>query len=131
MTSMLAFDRPPYGIRSLESGETVVVPQHTKARLRVHDGMVWATSSGDLDDVWLSAGQEHALDNKGRTVIESTTRATIELVPAAANDVIAGTPALAWQRMPAWMDDAGTLVALAGFVALMATAASVALGVFL
>jgi hypothetical protein len=66
---MLAFDRPSFGIRSLASGETVVVPQHTKARLRVHDGVVWATSSGDLHDVWLSAGQEHALE-QGRTVIE-------------------------------------------------------------
>ena len=121
MTSMLAFDKPSFGIYSLASGETVVVPQHTKARLRVHDGVVWATSSGDLHDVWLSAGQEHALDNKGRTVIESTARATIELVPAAANDVIAGAPALSWQRTPGWMDNAGTLIALAGLVAVMAT----------
>ncbi|MEP6943249.1 MAG: DUF2917 domain-containing protein [Betaproteobacteria bacterium] len=124
MTSMLAFDRPSFGIFSLASGETVVVPRHARARLRVHDGVVWATSSGDPDDVWLCAGQELTLDNKGRTVIESTARATIELVPAAANDVVAVAPLLSWRRTPAWMDDAGTLVALAGFVTLMATAAS-------
>ncbi len=124
MTSMLAFLTPALGTYWLKSGETVVVPPHANVKLRVHDGIVWATSSGDLDDVWLRAGQEHALADKGRTVIESTARATIELVPAAANDVLVGQPALHWQRTPAWLDGAGTLIALAAIVAVMATAAA-------
>ncbi len=122
MTNMLAFGTPALGTYSLQSGETVVVPPHANVRLRVHDGMVWATSSGDLDDVWLHAGQEHALAYKGRTVIESTARSTIELVPAAANDGLADQPALRWSHMPAWLDDVGTLIALAAIVAVMATA---------
>src|SRR4249920_2547175 len=124
MTSMLAFGTPALGTYSMKSGETVVVPPHAKVRLRVHDGVVWATSSGDLDDVWLRAGQEHALADKGLTVIESTARATIELVPAAANDGHVGQPALHWQRTPAWLDGAGTLIALAAIVAVLATAAA-------
>jgi len=124
MTSMLAFGTPALGIYSLKSGETVVVPPHANVKLRVHDGVVWTTNSGDLDDVWLRAGQEHALAHKGRTVIESTARATIELVPVAANDVLAGQPALRWQRTPGWLDGAGTLIALAAIVAVMATAAA-------
>jgi Protein of unknown function (DUF2917) len=123
MTSMLAFRTPALGTYSLDLGETVVVPPYANVKLRVHDGVVWATSSGDLDDVWLFAGQEHALADKGRTVIESTARATIELVPSAANDGLAGQPPLHWSRAPAWLDGAGTLIALAAIVALMATAA--------
>ena len=123
MTKMLAFWTPALGTYSLQSGETVVVPPHANVRLRVHDGLVWATSSGDLDDVWLRAGQEHALAYKGRTVIESTARSTIELVPAAANDGLADQPALSWARMPALLDNVGTLIALAAIVAVMATAA--------
>lgn len=124
MTKILAFGTPVLGTYSLKSGETVVVPSHANVRLRVRDGVVWATSTGDLDDVWLRAGQEHALADKGRTVIESTARATIELVPSAANDGFAGQPTLHWSRTPAWLDGAGTLIALAAIVALMATAAA-------
>jgi hypothetical protein len=124
MTSVLAFWTPAPGTYSLKSGETVVVPAHANVRLRVHDGVVWATSSGDLDDVWLGAGQEHAFAEKGRTVIESTARATIELVSTAANDGIAGQPALHWSRAPAWLDGAGTLIVLVAIVALIGGAAA-------
>ena len=124
MTNILAFEPRALGTYSLQSGQTVVVPRHANVRLRVHDGMVWATSSGDLDDVWLRAGQEHALAYKGRTVIESTARSTIELVPAAANDGPADQPVLRWSHIPAWIDDVGTLIALAAIVAVMATAAT-------
>jgi hypothetical protein len=124
MTNILAFSTAPLGTHALESGQTMVVPPHVDVRLRVHDGIVWATSSGDLDDIWLRAGQEHALSDKGRTVIESTARATIELVEGAANDGLAGQPPLRWSRTPAWLDDAGTLVALAAVVALIVTAAA-------
>jgi Protein of unknown function (DUF2917) len=124
MTNMLAFRSPALGTYSLQSGETVVLPPRANVKLRVHDGVVWATSSGDLDDVWLRAGQEHALAEKGRTVIESTARATIELVPAAANDGLDYEPLLHWSRTPAWLDGAGTMIALMSIVALMATAAA-------
>ncbi len=124
MTGMLAFGKSPFGTYSLTSGETVVVPPRAQARLRVHDGLVWATSSGDLDDIWLRAGEEYTLANKGCTVIESTARATIELVPAAANDELAHPPVLQWSRAAAWLDDAGTLIALVAIVAVMLTAAS-------
>ena len=137
MTGMLALGKSPFGTYSLSSGETVVVPPRAHARLRVHDGVVWATSSGDLDDIWLRAGEEYSLADKGCTVIESTARATIEviaepsrsgrpftLMPAAANEVITDPPALQWPRAAAWLDDTGTLIALAAIVAVMVTAAS-------
>ena len=124
MTGMLAFGKSPFGTYALSSGETVVVPPRAHARLRVHDGVVWATSSGDLDDVWLRAGEEYSIADKGCTVIESTARATIELVPAAANDVLVDSPALQWSRAGAWLDDTGTLIALAATVAVMLVAAS-------
>jgi Protein of unknown function (DUF2917) len=124
MTGMLALGKSHFGTYSLSSGETVVLPPRANARLRVHDGVVWATSTGDLDDIWLRAGEEYSLADKGSTVIESTARATIELMPAAANDMIADVPALQWSRAAAWLDDTGTLVALAAIVAVMVTAAS-------
>jgi hypothetical protein len=123
MANSLASDDTIYGIRWLGSGQTVVVPRRARATLKVHNGVVWATSSGDLDDVWLAAGQEHHLEDKGRTVIESAAPATIELVPAAANDMLAGQPALSWRRLCRWLDDVGVLMALLGFVALVGAAA--------
>ncbi len=124
MAGMLAFGKSPFGTYALSSGETMVVPPRAHARLRVHDGVVWATSSGDLDDIWLHAGEEYSFKDKGCTVIESTARATIELVPAAANDGLADPPVLHWSRAAAWLDDTGTLIALAATVAVMLTAAS-------
>ena len=116
MTISLAF-----GTTLLDAGNTVVVPAGRRATLRVHDGLVWATSSGDLDDVWLYAGQEHRLRSRGMTVIESTARSTIELIPPCANDAPAH-PALSWIRMPRWLDDIGALVALVATVGVMAIA---------
>ena len=116
MTMKLAF-----GKTLLDAGKTLVVPAGTCAAIRVHDGLVWATSSGSLDDVWLSAGQEHALPKRGKTVIESTLRSTIECVPTPANDG-AAPPSLKWVRPPAWLDDVGTLIALVAIVGLMAVA---------
>jgi hypothetical protein len=117
MTMKLAF-----GKTLLDAGKTMVVAAGQCATIRVHDGMVWATSSGNLDDVWLSAGQEHRLPKRGKTVIESTQRSTIEFVPPPANDACSTTPSLKWIKLPAWFDDVGALIALVAIVALMAVA---------
>src|SRR5450432_267500 len=116
MTIKLAF-----GTTLLDAGKTMVVPAGRRGRLRVHDGLLWATSSGDRDDVWLSAGQEHTLQSRGLTVIESTSRSTIELIPPCANDAPLH-PALAWIRMPGWLDDIGALLALVAIVTVMVVA---------
>jgi Protein of unknown function (DUF2917) len=116
MTIQVAF-----GTRRLDAGKTMVVPAGGRATLRVHDGLVWATSSGDLDDVWLGAGQEYRLQSRGMTVIESSARSTIELIPPCANDVPA-RPVLAWTRMPRWFDDIGALLTLVAIVGLMVIA---------
>jgi len=116
MTIRLAF-----GTTQLDAGNTMVVPPGRRGTLRVHDGLVWATSSGDLDDVWLGAGQEHRLQSHGMTVIESTARSTIELIPPCANDDTP-RPALAWIRMPRWFDDIGALLALVAIVGVMVIA---------
>lgn len=69
----------------LEPGKTFAVPTVAGARLRVVDGMVWATTSRNPDDVWLGAGEEHTLQNPGLTVIESVAHSTVELIaPTAA-----------------------------------------------
>ncbi len=117
MTMKLAF-----GKTLLDAGKTLVVPAGRAATLRVHNGLVWATSSGNLDDVWLSAGQEHKLPKRGKTVIESTQRSTIEFVPPTANDASSTPPSLEWIKLPAWFDDVGALIALVAIVAVMAVA---------
>jgi len=117
MTIKLAFGRI-----LLDAGKTMAVPEGQRATIRVHDGLVWATSSGNVDDVWLSAGQEHRVPDRGLTVIESTRRATIEIIPAPANDDRAPGPALAWFKAPAWFDDVGALLALVAIVGVMVIA---------
>jgi len=87
--------------------------------------VVWATTSGELDDVWLRSGQEYVVQNPGLTVIESTTRSTVEVLPPAANDAWQPGASLASFRLPSWLDDTGTmafLAAAAGFVVLVAMA---------
>ena len=117
MTIRLAF-----GKILLDAGKTLVVPAGRCATIRVHDGLVWATSSGNLDDVWLSAGQEHKLRKQGKTVIESAKRSTIEVVPLPSSNAGRASPSLAWSSMPAWLDDLGALIALVAIVAVMAIA---------
>ncbi|HWZ71827.1 MAG TPA: DUF2917 domain-containing protein [Casimicrobiaceae bacterium] len=68
----------------LEPGKTFAVPTIAGARVRVVDGMVWATTSSNPDDVWLGAGEEHTLQSPGLTVIESVARSTVELLPPTA-----------------------------------------------
>ena len=52
------------------------------AGLRVVDGRIWATTSGDLADVWLAAGEEHRVPKQGLTVLEAAgARATVEVTP--------------------------------------------------
>jgi hypothetical protein len=111
-----------FGKILLDAGKTMVVPAGRCPTIRVHDGMVWATSSGKLDDVWLSAGQEHRLPKRGKTVIESTLRSTIEFVPPPANDAWSAPPSLKWIKLPAWFDDVGALIAMIAIVALMVVA---------
>ena len=68
----------------LDSGKTAAVPTPRGAGLRVVDGRVWATTSGDLADVWLAAGDEHQVSKRGLTVLEAAgARATVELMPPA------------------------------------------------
>lgn len=117
MTTKLAF-----GKTLLDAGRTLVLPPGRCATIRVHDGLVWATSSGNLGDVWLSAGQAHRLPKRGKTVIESTQRSTIELIPPSANDECSTPPSLRWFTSPAWLDDVGALIALVAIVGLMGVA---------
>lgn len=70
----------------LAPGRTFAVPTLAGARLRVIDGMVWATTSGSQDDVWLSAGDEHTVGKPGLTVIESVARSTVEFIPRSASE---------------------------------------------
>lgn len=65
----------------LEPGNTLAVPTVAGSRVRVVDGLVWATTSGNLDDVWLAAGDEHTVRGAGLTVIESVGRSTVDLFP--------------------------------------------------
>ena len=114
-----------FGRFLLDAGKTYAAPTGAGERIRVHDGVVWATTAGDLDDVWLGAGQEHEVQRSGLTVIQSATRATFELLPPAANDAWQESAVLAWFRIPRWLDDVGTLAFLAvavGLVALVAVA---------
>jgi hypothetical protein len=68
----------------LEPGKIFAVPTVAGARIRVVDGTIWATTSASPHDVWLSAGQEHTMERRGLTVIESVTRASFELIPPSA-----------------------------------------------
>ena len=65
----------------LAPGKTFAVPTVAGARVRVVDGMVWATTSSNPDDLWLGAGDEHTIQGSGLTVIESVARSTVELIP--------------------------------------------------
>lgn len=112
-----------FGRFLMDAGKTHAVPTGAGARIRVHDGVVWATTAGDLDDVWLGAGQEHEVQRDGLTVIESATRSTFELLPPAANDLWRERASLPWFRIPGWLDNAGTLAFLAAAVGLVALVA--------
>ena len=76
MQIRLAFKRMLLG-----PGKTFAVPMVAGARVRVVDGMVWATTSSSPDDVWLGAGEEHTVQSPGLTVIESVDHSTVELIP--------------------------------------------------
>lgn len=65
----------------LDPGKTFSVATVPGATVRVVDGVVWATTSGNLDDIWLRAGQEHTIQNRGLTVIESAAPSIVELLP--------------------------------------------------
>ena len=68
----------------LAPGKTFAVPMVAGARVRVVDGLVWATTSSNPDDFWLRAGDEHTVQNPGLTVVESVARSTVEIVPPTA-----------------------------------------------
>ena len=65
----------------LEAGKTFSFATAAGARVRVLDGMVWATTSASPHDVWLRSGEEHTVTRRGLTVIESVTPSTVELIP--------------------------------------------------
>ena len=68
----------------LAPGKTLAVPTVSGARVRVVDGLVWATTSSSPDDVWLGAGDEHTVQSAGLTVVESVARSTVEIIPPTA-----------------------------------------------
>ena len=68
----------------LAPGKTFAVPTVAGARVRVVDGLVWATTSSSPDDIWLGAGDEHTVQSPGLTVVESVAHSTVELIPPAA-----------------------------------------------
>ena len=106
----------------LGCGKTFAVPAVPGSRIRVLDGLVWATTSGSLDDVWLRKGQEHTVQRRGMTVIESAGRSTVELIPPASNEPRWSRPWLSWSRIPAWLDDVGAVIVLAAVLGLMTVA---------
>ncbi len=65
----------------LEPGKTLAVATVAGSRVRVVDGLVWATTSGNPDDLWLAAGDDHTVRESGLTVIESVGRSTVQLFP--------------------------------------------------
>jgi hypothetical protein len=68
----------------LEAGRTFSFATVAGARVRVLDGMVWATTSPSPHDIWLRSGEEHTVTRRGLTVIESVTPSTVELIPPSA-----------------------------------------------
>lgn len=80
MTMLLAYETV-----DLDAATTRAVPTVRGARVRVVEGVVWATTSGDTRDLWLSAGDELTITRNGRTVLESSSRSTIELLPPCAD----------------------------------------------
>jgi Protein of unknown function (DUF2917) len=87
----------------LDPGKTFSVATVPGARVRVVDGMVWATTSGSLDDVWLRAGQEHTVQSRGLTVIESAARSIVELRPPPTTDTRQSMPLIARFPIPHWL----------------------------
>lgn len=71
----------------LAPGKTFAVPTVSGARVRVVDGLVWATTSSSPDDVWLGAGDEHTVQSAGLTVVESVAPSTVEIIPPAATGI--------------------------------------------
>lgn len=71
----------------LAPGKTFAVPTVSGARVRVVDGLVWATTSSSPDDVWLGAGDEHTVQSAGLTVVESVARSTVEIIPPTATGI--------------------------------------------
>ena len=69
----------------LAPGKTFAVPTVSGARVRVVDGLIWATTSSNPDDVWLGAGDEHTVQSAGLTVVESVARSTVEIIPPGAS----------------------------------------------
>jgi Protein of unknown function (DUF2917) len=89
----------------LEAGKTFSFATVAGSRVRVLDGMVWATTSASPQDIWLRSGEEHTVTRRGLTVIESVTPSTVELIPPSAgrpcgrilNRYDIGVPKLAFQ----------------------------------
>ncbi len=73
MTIQLAF---------LDPGRTLALTAQGGACIRVLDGLVWLTTSGSLEDVWLRAGEEHCVSTPGLTVLESAGCASVALISA-------------------------------------------------
>jgi hypothetical protein len=69
-----------YETIGLDPASARSVPTVRGVRIRVVDGLVWATTTGDTRDLWLRRGDEFTVARNGRTVLESNARSTIELL---------------------------------------------------
>jgi ferric-dicitrate binding protein FerR (iron transport regulator) len=79
--------RIPLATLKLDLGKPFAATIPEGVRVRVVDGTVWATTSGNPEDTWLQAGEEHRLSSGGLTVLEAAgTRSTVELLPRLARD---------------------------------------------
>ena len=79
----------------LAPGKTFAVPTVAGSRVRVVDGLVWATTSSSPEDVWLGAGDEHANDGDtrlGDAQAGLPKAGTGGVEPALCIDRIGGTP---------------------------------------
>ncbi len=114
--------RIPLATLKLDPGKPFAANLPEGVRVRVVDGTVWATTSGNPEDTWLRAGEEHRLSSGRLTVLEAAGRpSTVELLPRLARDqgsigrmacaiaalALAGLTVVSLVILPAQMDSAG------------------------
>ena len=65
----------------LAANATLVRDLAAGASIAVQSGRVWLTQTGDANDYVVDAGQRHAIERRGRVVVESVTaQATLRLL---------------------------------------------------
>ena len=114
----------PESAKALASGEIMTLGT-TGGEVRILSGRVWLTSSGDLDDHMLGAGDSLRVAAAGPTLVEAWDRgapAWIAWRPRTlierARDRVSGTWSRCWDLMnPLGRLGVGTAAALAGLIA--------------